>query len=116
MPFEWALLSEVEGRPLGWQHATRPYMKVPVYVGPGLAFLFPDGDEDDAAHLESMTIDGEGFGDTWYLTRKEAREVAHGWWGDRLGPWNAVPESETDPRAYAIAAARADLGLRTIAE
>jgi hypothetical protein len=111
MPYEWALLTELEGQPLAWQLATKPYRDAPVYVGPGLAFLFPDGGEDDAAQLESMTIDGEGFGDTWHLTRTEAKEAALDWWGDHLGPWHAISASVADPRAYALAAARAQLGL-----
>ena len=56
-----------------------------------------------------MTIEGDGFGDLWFLSGDEAIEAAEEW-GESLGPCNAVPESEADTRAYVIAAARALLG------
>jgi hypothetical protein len=109
MPVEWALLSEVEGRPLSrqWPAKRAGDPAAADYVGPGIAVLYPEG---DAAILEWMTIDGDGFGDLWFEFRDEAIEAAEEW-GDCLGPWNAVPGSEADVRAYVIAAARVALKL-----
>jgi hypothetical protein len=47
---------------------------------------------------------------SWFPSREEAKEAAEEW-GDSLGPWHEVPESEADVRAYVIAAARAALGV-----
>jgi hypothetical protein len=107
---EWALLSEVEGRPLSrqWPAIRAGDPAAADYVGPDIAVLYPEA--GDAAILEWMTIDGDGFGDLWFFSRDEAKEAADEW-GDNLGPWNAVPKSEADVQAYVIAAARAALGL-----
>jgi len=109
MCIERALLSEVEGRPLSRQlRAIRAgNLAAADYVGPGIAVLYPEA--GDAAILEGMTIDGQGFGDLWFGSHDEAKEAAEEW-GRSLGQWNAVPESEADTRAYVIAAARALLG------
>jgi hypothetical protein len=47
---------------------------------------------------------------SWFPSREEAKEAAEEW-GDSLGAWHEVPESEADVRAYVIAAARAALGV-----
>jgi hypothetical protein len=108
---EWALLSEVAGRPLSrqWPAIRAGGPAAADYVGPGIAVLYLDL-ESDVATLEWMTIDGDGFGDLWFPSREEAKEAAEEW-GDSLGAWHDVPESEADVRAYVIAAARAALGV-----
>ena len=108
---EWALLSEVAGRPLSrqWPAIRAGDPAAADYLGPGIAVLYLDL-ESDAATLEWMTIDGDGFGDLWFPSREEAREAAEEW-GDSLGAWHEVPESEADVRGYVIAAARAAFGV-----
>jgi hypothetical protein len=61
---EWALLSEVAGRPLSrqWPAIRAGDPAAADYLGPGIAVLYLDL-ESDAATLEWMTIDGDGFGD-----------------------------------------------------
>ena len=63
------------------------------------------------AILEWWTIDGDSFGDTWFTSIQDAKEVASEMWGDDLGEWRPVPESVADYGPYVLEAARAALNL-----
>jgi hypothetical protein len=63
----------------------------------------------DGVFLFGYTTTGEFAGDTWHRTVREAKEQARFEHGDRVSPWQAIPESVEDPVALALAEADAQL-------
>jgi hypothetical protein len=112
MAIEWAPLRNVMGPPFGRQsrdiRAGDDAAKLFAYEGPGVAVLHSEAGD---AILESWTVDGDTFGDDWYQSIQDAKEVAVKMWGDDLGEWRSVPESVADYRPYVLEAARAALNL-----
>jgi hypothetical protein len=110
MSVEWAPLAAVGGQPMsqseGWPREV-PEM-------PGLVVVVP-GDPAAAvpgALLETYNVDGDWFGDVWFPTLAEAKEVAADDWGVDAGDWHVVPATVDDDYApIVVAAARAALDL-----
>ena len=116
MAIAWAPLTNVEGRPFGRGsgdiRAGDDAAKVFAYEGPGVAALDRAGPQEAAGViLESWTIDGDWFGDTWHPTIEEAKELAVEMWGADLGEWRLVPESVDDYATYVLKEARVALDL-----
>ena len=61
---------------------------------PGAAVVLHQ--EDNCAILESMTIEGHSFGDTWSLSIAAAKQDAGEYWGADPDSWQQVPESVDD--------------------
>jgi len=65
--------------------------------------LLLECDELGYAMLYRYTAGGEFGGDTWHETVGMAKDAAVHEYGDEVvGPWEAVPESESDAHGYAI--------------
>jgi len=62
-------------------------------------------EEQDGFSLYRFTEDGKCVGDTWHLIIEDAYDQARFEYSDNLGDWKQVPESITDPLAFAIESA-----------
>jgi hypothetical protein len=111
MAIEWAPLAVTDGVPIsyhdiGWAAGARNPDGSPRKVEmPGLAVVVPG---EPGAILESFNLDGDWFGDNWFPSVDEAKEVAAELWGSDLGGWRALDASVDDGyQSVVLAAARA---------
>jgi hypothetical protein len=108
MSVEWAALAAVGGQPMGRSEGWP--REVPEM--PGLVVVVP-GDpaqEVPGALLETYNLDGDWFGDEWFPSLEEAKDVATDDWGVDAGDWNVVAATVDDDYApIVVAAARAAL-------
>jgi hypothetical protein len=62
----------------------------------------------DGIFLDRYDQSGDEAGDTWHQSIDDAKEQAAAEYGENLGPWTEVPDSEDDPVAFALRLAGAD--------
>jgi hypothetical protein len=105
---EWAPLAVISGTPISWHDigwaagARNPDGSERSVEMPGLAVVVPG---EPGAILESFSLDGDWFGDNWFTSVEEAKEVAAEWWGGDLGEWQTVDASADDDYQSAVLAA-----------
>jgi hypothetical protein len=56
----------------------------------------------DGTFLDRYDESGGEAGDTWHQSIDEAKQQAVAEYGENLGPWTEVPDSEDDPVAFAL--------------
>lgn len=63
----------------------------------------------DGIFLERFDEMGADAGDSWHRSVDEATEQAREEYGEGVGVWTPVPESEKDPVAFGLRLASAEL-------
>jgi hypothetical protein len=63
----------------------------------------------DGIFLERFDKTGADAGDSWHQSIEEAKEQAREEYGESLGAWTPVPDSEEDPVAFGLRLADVDL-------
>lgn len=63
----------------------------------------------DGVFLERFDETGADAGDSWHQSIEEAKEQARGEYGESIGVWTPVPDSEEDPVAFGLQLAAVDL-------
>ena len=58
---------------------------------------------EEGVYLDRYTKTGDRCGDTWHTSVQEALEQAEYEYGERLGEWQVVPESESEAVDFVMA-------------
>ena len=101
----------LEGDPPSWYVVIRPHeLRAPSYDGTPRGA--PEGAEPRILLMEAggesdvfVSQYAENLGyltDTWYPTRESAVEDCQALFGGDLGPWQPIPESESNPESYVL--------------
>ncbi len=73
---------------------TRRRMSIPLII---VVSTRPDG-----IFLERFDETGVDAGDSWHQSIEEAKEQAREEYGESIGVWAPIPDSEEDPIAFAL--------------